>query len=336
MATGRTRCLAALIALLTALAPTGMHAAEVPAQPAPQDFADAQYVQVTLGLPNQEAGIAVVDGQPDGQTDALPEGVGRRSLAPAGATDRYFYFNVHDTYIHGGLNKVVMSITYLDKGLTPIWLEYDSFDTVRPDSKADAVTRKRVPIVTRSNSESWKTERVTLEDGRFDNNQPGPADFRIGSTDELVLRSVSVLRVAHEQPKPPIRVVLDGKEIIFDVVPYVDPATSRTLVPMRAMFVALGIPNDSIQWDAAARRVEAKKGATAITLTIDSPWAYVNFAPVQLDQPAVIRADRTLAPLRFVSEQFGLKVDWNDQLRVITLTTLPLTPQQPTTTPPKP
>lgn len=331
MATRPIRCLAAVVALLTLLAPGRSLAAEVPAPP--QDYHDAQYVQLTLGFPNQEAGIAAVDGQPDGLTEALPDGVGRRSLAPAVGTDRYFYFTIHDTYIHGGLNKVVMTVTYQDKGLTPIWLEYDSFDSVRPDAKADAAVKKRVPIVTRSNSEAWKTERVTLDDARFENNQPGPADFRIGSTDELVLRSVSVLLVAHEQPKPAIRVSLDGTEVAFDVVPYLDPATSRVLVPMRAIFNALGVTNEHIKWDEAARRVEAVRGQTIMALTIDSPVAFVNYVPMLLDQPAIIRGDRTLVPVRFVSEQFGLKVEWNPDLRLVTLTTLPRASAPPTTTP---
>ncbi len=334
MATRPTRCLAALVALLTLFVPMGSLAAEVPAPS--QDYHDAQYVQLTLGFPNQEAGIAAVDGQPDGLTEALPDGVGRRSLAPAVGTDRYFYFNVHETYIYGGLNKVVMTVTYQDKGLTPIWLEYDSYDTVRPDAKTDAVVNKRVPVVTRSNTEAWKTERITLNDARFANNQPGPADFRIGSAEELVLRSVSVLLVAHEQPKPPIRVSIDGKDVAFDVVPYLDPATSRVLVPMRAIFNALGVTDDNIKWDASARRVEALRGQTTMALTIDSPVAYVNYAPKALDQPAIIRGDRTLVPVRFVSEQFGLTVVWDPDLRLVTLTTLPPTTTQPTATQPAP
>lgn len=331
MRSRRLKRLAVIAALLGALAPAGIVRAETqPVQPAlpaqtQQDFSGAQYVQVTLGDLNQEEGLRLIDGQPDGLTEPLTQDLGRKSAASPTGGERFFYVDIHDTYVRGGINKVVMTVTYLDRGLTPFYIEYDSYDPARPDSTAEAVTRKRAPVATRTNSDVWKTERITLEDARFGNNQPGGADFRFGSSDELVIRNVSVLLVSHEQPQPPIRVVVDGKEVRFDVVPYVDPITNRTLVPMRAMFNALGVDNGNIAWDGAARRVTATRGQTTISLTIDQDVAFVNFAPVQLEQPAVIRADRTLVPLRFVSEQFGLKVDWNAQLRLITLTS----PSQP-------
>lgn len=323
MATGKIRGIASLVALLCTLAVAAGAQAENTSQPGQEDYRNAAFVQVTLGVPSTEAGLRLVGGQADGQTEPLGEGGGHRSVpGPAGA-DRLFYFDVHDSYVHGGLNKVIMTVTYLDSGLTPVYLEYDSFDTLRPDSKADAVTRKRIPLVTRSNSDAWRTERITLDDARFAGSQPGGADFRIGSGDELVIKNVSVLRVSHQNPQPSIRVNLDGKEVTFDVVPFIDPATNRTLVPMRAMFNALGIPDSNIYWDGTARRVEARKGQTSIALTIERDVAFVNGIPVKLDQPAVIKADRTLVPLRFVSEQFGLKVEWNQAQQVITLTSSP-------------
>lgn len=317
--------MAAVLALMISAAGAG--AQEVSqTQPAP-DYQNAQYVQISLGFPNNEAGLRAIDGIPDGLTEPLPDGSGRKSVAAEvttpdqSAPERFFYFDVHDSYINGGLNKVTMTITYLDQGLSPVYLDYDSLDTVRPTSTTDAVVKKRVTAVNRTNTEAWRTIYVTLEDARFENHQQGGADFRIGSVDELVLRNVSVLRVSHEKPQPPIRVVVDGREVQFDVAPFVDPQTSRTLVPMRAMFTALGVLNENIYWNQAARTAEARKGQTVIALTIDNPVAYVNFLPVLLDQPAVIVDGRTLVPLRFVSEQFGLKVHWNAELRVITMTT---------------
>lgn len=328
MAKGRLRTAVAGAALTLLLMSGGVTAAQTTAPPAAGSevsYKDAQYVQVTLGFPNHEAGVRLIDGQPDGETEPLTEGVGRRSLRGVGGGDRFFYFDVHDTYIKGGLNKVIMTVTYLDRGLTPIYLEYDSYDTLRPESTEEAVARKRIPVISRSNSEAWKTERIELEDARFAGHQPGGADFRIGSPDELTLRNVSVLLVTHQNPQPAIRVVLDGKEVLFDVPPYVDPATNRTLVPMRAIFNAVGITNENIYFDSASRKVIAQKGQTIIVLAIDSAGATVNNIPVMLDQPAVIKEGRTLAPLRFVSEQFGFRVDWNGETRVITLTSIPKT-----------
>lgn len=318
----RTRRLRTIMAALTLLGTlvTAMPAfAETTAQPQSADYSKAQFVMAVLGKTNQETGLRLVEGQPDGQTEGVDSG-GRKSLPNQSGTERWFYFDVHDSYMNGGLNKVRLTVNYVDNGLTPIYLEYDSFDTVRPDSKDDAVVKKRVPLVNRTNSESVKSITVELEDARFAGNQPGNADFRIGSGDDLTIRNVAVLRVSYEKPMPPIRVVLDGKEVAFDVVPFVDPQTGRTLVPMRAMLNALGVANTDIAWNEATRTVQARKGQTTVVLTIDNPVAFVKDRPVTLDQPAVIRAGRTLVPLRFVSQEFGLRVEWNEQLRVITLT----------------
>lgn len=317
----------AALLFVGALPTFGLARAATPAQPvipaqAEQDYRYAQYVQVTLGEINEEAGIRLVEEQPDGLTEPVPQDSGRRSAANPAGSERYFYFDVHDSYIRGGLNKVVMTVTYHDRGLTPLYLEYDAFDPDRPDSTVDAVVKKRIPVAVRANTGDVKTERISLPDARFANHQPGGADFRFNSADELIITNVSVLLVSHEDPKPPIRVVVDGRPVVFDVVPYIDPRTSRTLVPMRAILTALGVTAENIAWDAPSRTVLARRGNTSVSLTIDSDIAYVNYLPVKLDQPAVIRADRTLVPVRFVSEQFGLKVGWDQVNRVITLTSV--------------
>lgn len=224
---------------------------------------------------------------------------------------------------------MIINVSYLDRGLTPIYLEYDSHDVDRPDSVADDVTKKRLILLTRTNSEVWRTEQITLDDARFEGRQPGKTDFRLVVNDEVIIRNVSVLLLENRKPPEPIRVILDHRPITFDVVPYIDPVTNRTLVPMRAMFNALGIPNSDIDLDGDARRVTAKKDGTTIVLAIDDSLALVNGVPVELDQQAVIRKDRTLAPLRFVSEQFGLYVEWNSVLRQIDLSTVPPTSPDP-------
>ncbi|HEY3367267.1 MAG TPA: copper amine oxidase N-terminal domain-containing protein [Symbiobacteriaceae bacterium] len=326
---GRLAALAAVVALV---AGSGVARAETPA--APQSYKDAQYVQVTLGDPNQELGIRLVDGQPDGLTKGAPSG--RISLANPVGPERYFYFDVHDTYVRGGKNAVIMTVTYRDVGLTPVWLEYDAYDPYRPNSLADDVAKKRVVLFTRANTEAMRTARIQLDDARFLNSQPGGADLRIGSADDLVLANVSVMLLTHEEPAQPIRVVLDGRPVAFDpndVQPFIHPVTGRTLVPFRAMFHALGIKDTAIGWDGQARRVDAQRGMTFMSLTIDSDYAIVNAVPVKLDQPAIIIGGRTVVPLRFVTEQFGLDVAWAAATRVITLTTRPPVPPAPSTPP---
>jgi hypothetical protein len=296
----------AALVLLAAGAPVTAQA-----QAVEQSFRGAQFVYASLGDQVTEHGLRLMEAQPDGKTAASPDTGGRRSVAGVPGADRFFYFDVADTYFQGGQNKVRVTITYRDLGLTPIFLEYDAFDFYRPRSQAPDLVYRRVPVAARTNSEGLKTISVDLTDARFLGGQAGGADFRIGSSDDLVLSSVSVMLMGHAEAPEPVRIQLDGQEIAFDptdVQPFVHPTTSRTLVPFRAMFKALGVADEDIVWHNEIRTVEAKKGQTTIMLPIDSDTAIVNGNAVKLEQPATIVAGRTVVPLRFVADQFGLLV----------------------------
>ncbi|HAS04570.1 MAG TPA: hypothetical protein DCR71_02240 [Dehalococcoidia bacterium] len=112
------------------------------------------------------------------------------------------------------------------------------------------------------------------------------------------------------------QVVLDGQTLSFDVPPVIE--NNRTLVPLRAIFEALGA---SVQWDGATQTVTATKSDTEITLIIGGQ-AFKNGQPVSLDVPAKIIESRTMVPLRFVSEAYGCQVTWDGATETITITSL--------------
>ena len=321
MANARRLLLAAAAALLLTLGSQTAFGAEPE-----KSYKDAYIVTAALGQPDMTDGLQLVDGQADGQTKPSTEYGGRQSLPNASGLERYFYFDVHDSFINGGQNKVTITVAYVDIGLTPIYIEYDAYDQLRPQSRAEDLTKKRVLLANRGNTQEVKTASIDLEDARFLGTQPGGADFRIFSGDDLVVRNILVWRKAHVDAPRPIRVVLDGQPVVFDpneVQPFIQ--NGRTLVPMRAIFNALGVSNDDIVWHNDTRTVEAKKGDKVLSLTIDEATVKVNGKPLAtpLDQPATVVAGRTVVPLRFVSEQFGLKVTWNEAEQLVTLTTVP-------------
>ena len=84
----------------------------------------------------------------------------------------------------------------------------------------------------------------------------------------------------------------------------------RTLVPLRAIFEALGA---EVTYDGATRTVRAGKGDIQISLTIGKNILHINDRTVELDVPAKIVNDRTLVPVRAISESFGVKVDWSGE-----------------------
>ena len=116
-----------------------------------------------------------------------------------------------------------------------------------------------------------------------------------------------------------ITVTLDGE--VVDVESYGSPATiveGRTLVPLRAIFEALGA---SVEWDNVTRTVTSERGSDVISLTVGADTFYKNDEPIELDVPAQIINDRTMVPARAIAEAYGCDVQWDGETRTVTITT---------------
>jgi len=101
-----------------------------------------------------------------------------------------------------------------------------------------------------------------------------------------------------------VDVFLYNNEITFDVEPVV--VSDRTLVPMRAIFEDLGA---TVEWDEATQTASAVKDETVVAITIGGAFM-VNGQEVAIDVPAQVISDRTMVPLRVISESFGCTVNW--------------------------
>lgn len=111
-----------------------------------------------------------------------------------------------------------------------------------------------------------------------------------------------------------ISVEIDGKAIVFDVAPVI--VDGRTLVPLRAIFEELGAV---VNWDDETKTVSAFKENTSVVLQIGTPTLFVGNEAKPMDVPAQIVSDRTLVPLRAVSEAFGCEVEWNADEKKVTI-----------------
>lgn len=100
----------------------------------------------------------------------------------------------------------------------------------------------------------------------------------------------------------------------FDVAPFSD--SGRTLVPLRGVMEQFGA---KVDWDAASKRVTVSLGGRKVVLTVGSREALVNGQAVQLDVPAKVVNGRTMIPLRFVSENIGMKVTWEAKTQSVTI-----------------
>lgn len=128
----------------------------------------------------------------------------------------------------------------------------------------------------------------------------------------VVLSSVTVF-AAND-----VTVYVNGKKVVSEV-----PATivnSRTMLPFRAVFNALGVKDDAIKWHQNSRSIEVNSGGKYIFLAVGNSGALVNDTLVTLDAAPYIKKSRTLVPVRFVSEALGADVQWNEKTRVVTIT----------------
>ena len=112
-----------------------------------------------------------------------------------------------------------------------------------------------------------------------------------------------------------IDVYVDGGKIAFDQAPFIKDG--RTLVPLRAIFEALGC---RVEYQADYKMVHAKRGTQyTLSLTIGEAELYKNGKIITMDVPAMIVSGRTFVPLRAVSEALDTKVAWDGEARKVTV-----------------
>lgn len=105
---------------------------------------------------------------------------------------------------------------------------------------------------------------------------------------------------------PTVKVLLNGKYVEFDQNPIID--TGRTLVPVRAIFEALGA---TVDWNEATQTVTSTKGGITIKMIIGNNTMYKNDSSIWLDVPPQIFNMRTLVPVRAIAEAYGCTVNWD-------------------------
>jgi len=126
-----------------------------------------------------------------------------------------------------------------------------------------------------------------------------------------LLLSISVLA------NQPITVTIDGRTLVMDTQPV--SRDGRTLVPLRAIFEALGA---NVAWDPVARTITSTRGNTTIFLQINNRTAKLNGNPVILDVPPAVIDGRTMVPTRFIAESLDAQVNWDGQTRTVSIVTI--------------
>ena len=108
--------------------------------------------------------------------------------------------------------------------------------------------------------------------------------------------------------------LVNNVEQQLDVSPFLKDG--RTMVPLRFIGESNGA---DVKWSDPEQKITIALDGNTIILWIGKTEAKINNNTVYLDVPAMKSNGRTVVPLRFVSENLKLKVDYDDNAKKITI-----------------
>jgi len=114
------------------------------------------------------------------------------------------------------------------------------------------------------------------------------------------------------------QIFLDGKEITAGQNVQVQNVNSTVMVPLRMIAENLGY---KVDWDQKSQKVTIVQQGKTLQLIVNQKSASVDEKTVVLTTAPLLKDNTTLVPIRFISEQFGLDVSWDNSNKVVSLVT---------------
>jgi len=114
--------------------------------------------------------------------------------------------------------------------------------------------------------------------------------------------------------------VLDNDEIDIGVYEEIVPVivNNRTMVPIRSIVTVLG---GVVKWDDNDEKISIEYNDRKIEMRVNDNNITVDGKNRYSDVPPMIIKDRTMVPLRFVTENLGLSVNWDGKNKKIDINT---------------
>lgn len=141
----------------------------------------------------------------------------------------------------------------------------------------------------------------------------------------LLLLLLVVVLPGHGQAasaQPQSKIFLDGQELTAGQGVQVENVNNSIMVPLRMIAENLGY---KVDWDQPSKTVKIEQQGKTIQLIVDQTAASVDGKTVIMTTAPLLRNNTTLVPIRFIGEQFGLTVKWDNAKKVVDL----ITPQIP-------
>lgn len=94
----------------------------------------------------------------------------------------------------------------------------------------------------------------------------------------------------------------------------------RVMIPFRTVLENLGA---TVEYSESDRKVTAAKGDTKINFTLMDDTIYIDSngekSEITMDVPMMVKNDRTLVPIRFMSSALGMEVGWDSEANAVVI-----------------
>ncbi len=111
-------------------------------------------------------------------------------------------------------------------------------------------------------------------------------------------------------------IYLDGTELVLATNAKIETIQNNVMIPVRVVVENLGF---KVAWDKNNQSVTINNDSTVIHLVVNNKSGYVNGSKVTLPIGPALKTDTVLVPIRFVSEQLGLQVNWDNASKKVYL-----------------
>lgn len=132
----------------------------------------------------------------------------------------------------------------------------------------------------------------------------------------VMLTVLMATLTTHTFATTPIKVLVDQTILQLDQPPALEDG--RVLLPIRGIFEAL---DAEVVWDEATQLLTGEKDGVLIRLEMGKQQALVNGEIIIMDTPGKMINGRTMVPVRFIAENFGIEVTWDPSEQMVIIST---------------
>lgn len=111
---------------------------------------------------------------------------------------------------------------------------------------------------------------------------------------------------------PVENILVKNRDVKFDTPPVIKQG--RTLIPVRAITESMGA---TVEWNGDEQLVTITKDDKVIVFDLNNDKVFIDGEETAIDVSSEVMNNRTMVPLRFIAENFGLKVDYDEDTEII-------------------